>query len=482
MSKYGDNIRKISRYDELKKAIRQVQETADQAKKLSLSATKSIAFLDKRTLGTATAVGSTALTPGQVVGGVNTNTQSTPTGQIGGTAGGEGIGEYNYQVNDNTGGGAVIPPAADGSGGGGGGSTAGTGQPTDNNNPENGHGNNGTSDTADGSSNPSGDAEGATSENKTGQHDGYSLLNGTPDADGKQPPIPSTASSGDSSWKGGTVNKIVGLKDEDSGRSLVAILGGAGIGLNYIGPSNWDDPHTPPPTANWEQGYYYNTGGATTYLPTNTVGATKYLTALAVANASVGYVHPAFGYVIEEYRNLELAGGTETSTGTYTVDYYLNWDSTGTPINTGWYSNTINLYKKDCNTDYNAEFCTITELYDTAWPDLGTTQLSFVMPILRGMPLDYAHLVGRFVPNQYDTNVPVKFLNGVSIIDALLTEDDTPVRLHPLKDGGWAFFERNPADSNNPAGAVTDNSVLVIRSNRTVEGFITPNQFAKRKP
>lgn len=46
MSDYGDNLRKITRYDELKKLIKQAQQTADQAEKLAIEARRSITYIN----------------------------------------------------------------------------------------------------------------------------------------------------------------------------------------------------------------------------------------------------------------------------------------------------------------------------------------------------------------------------------------------------------------------------------------------------
>lgn len=49
MSDYGNDLRKITRYDELKKAIKQAQQTADQAEKLALEARRSIVYINSNT-------------------------------------------------------------------------------------------------------------------------------------------------------------------------------------------------------------------------------------------------------------------------------------------------------------------------------------------------------------------------------------------------------------------------------------------------
>lgn len=73
MSEYGDNIRRISRYDQIIKKIQQAQDTADQAKKLAIAGAKGIAYLNQDTLTSSAVKGAQGVTkPNATVGGTKT--------------------------------------------------------------------------------------------------------------------------------------------------------------------------------------------------------------------------------------------------------------------------------------------------------------------------------------------------------------------------------------------------------------------------
>jgi len=178
------------------------------------------------------------------------------------------------------------------------------------------------------------------------------------------------------------------------------------------GQGEWVDPITPPLLAGWEYwqaGYWYQSSG--TYAVGTYDGATKYLAAKAVAEASIGYVSPGFGYTLTAYRNLTVIGD-ELSTGDYHVEFYLDWPGVGD----GWIDNVILCYKKSCTSDPNIPVCPIAAAAETAWPPIGMWMLT------KGAT--------GFGPNQYDSEVPLAYQNtsiGKIVLDSAITGESYSV-------------------------------------------------------
>lgn len=158
MSTFGDNIRKIAKYQELLDRINQAQETADQATKSAITANRSIAYLNKETLATAA------------------------------TSGAVGVLQPNGALGAN----GVTTEAA----------VAGAAQAVSSANPLNGATNSGTAD----------DLTSGDNTDKEGWYDAESLLNNVKDAFGK---TPANAAAREA------VNTMTGLKTDDGTRDII---------------------------------------------------------------------------------------------------------------------------------------------------------------------------------------------------------------------------------------------------------------------
>lgn len=445
MSKFGDDIRRIAGYEKLLKLIREVEQTAEQAKKLAIEARKSIAYLDNQSLQTTATPGTPGVTK-PTASGAGFNLKNAAA--IGG-ANPFGAGTGTTQ------------------------DTQGQSNAKDQTTPQNGAQNQGTTDTLGGDDNT----------DKDGWHDANSLLTGEPDDNGKRPPTPSAnypaTPQSTTGHQPETLQMITGLQTDDETRQLIIALD-----TIFLGPEDWDDAWTGPDDPSWTNGLVWKliAGATDIFAPTfqqlisereDFDGSKAY----AISGGFVTSLTPSSGDTLQFSTNLEGFVGQSSGAlgGTiYNFEPYAAGDS----ILTGQYG------QQDCGLEAGDEAsCAITAAPPlTVWDDLGITQLAWLSPYIgRAMPYSFQY-IGRFMPNPADIiNTPTNYQEGASILD-LKTLDGNDVRIGPLKEGGWYMYYRNPADSNNPVGPPEENSVLIIRSNRTVQGFVTPNQLSTMLP
>lgn len=216
-------------------------------------------------------------------------------------------------------------------------------------------------------------------------------------------------------------------------------------------PSGWEDSDHPPVEPgweDWEQGYWGSATG--TFVSGARYGHSFSDAALNVANAAVGYVHPSFNYVVEAYRNFTITTpGSQAS-----VEYYLNWDDTGTPINTGWITSNIIGSTLDCGLGDPNEGanCPIDAPRLTEFP-LGET-------------LGFGWQDGKWGFHLYDSEGKA-ILNGTSSSTLMMTDDGKGYELGPLRNGGWYAAPTYVMPGTTPA--------ILIRPNGTVSGYIDKN-------
>lgn len=445
MSKFGDDIRRIAGYEKLLKLIREVEKTAEQAKKLAIEARKSIAYLDNQSLQTTATAGTPGVTKPNASGaGVNLKNAAA----IGGSnpfSSGTGTTQDSQ----------------------------GQSSAKDKTSPENGVSENGSTS----------DLASTDNTEKDGWHDAESVLNGEADANGKRPPTPSTnypaTPQNTTGFQPETLRVLTGLQTDDETRQLIVSLD-----TMFIAPDDWDDAWTGPGDPSWSDGLVWKliTGGNSIFAPTfqqliserEAVDGTK---AYGVSGGFVVSTTPTSGQTLQF--STELGAGVGDPTGPlggtiYNFEAYTAGDS----ILTGQYG------QQDCGLEAgDGASCAITAAPPlTVWDDLGVSQLAWLSPYIgRAMPYSFQY-IGRFMPNPADIiNTPSAYQEGASILDVKTLSGDE-VRIGPLKEGGWYMYYRNPADSNNPVGPPEANSVVIIRSDKTVQGFVTPNQLATMLP
>lgn len=466
MSKLGSDIRKVSGYEKLLKLAREAQETADQAKKLSIENRKHIALLDNKTLTTTSQNGTTGVT--QPTGTTNHQTAANTIGE-GGSGGGFGGNLWN----------------------------AGTGTSLDANNggqanantqesPTNGHGSLGSND----------DLGGDDNSQKEGQHDAESLVNNEKDGDSgdKEPPVPSgnTTQPGqnlNNQYTGEKINKITGGKTADD-RKLVIGIGSIGA-VAWVGPSDWDNAFIGPEDPTFEQGKVWKLsigaqdifGSTFTELINNAevpeppafitkaygvdTGSGEIIHIPPEAGDTILFSTDFTGEIEDPYAPL---GGT-----IYEFEAYIPTDG----ISASHYG------LQDCGlTAGDTDYCMLGDVIPLIenWTDLGVTQLGWISGIANDVVGFSKEYIGRFMPHPADVNVPEEYINGASILDFFGTKTDMPIRLGPLREGGFYLYERDPGNDNLPVGDPTENTVTIIRTNGTVAGRITPNQLATMLP
>lgn len=460
MSKLGSNIRTIAGYEKLLKLVREAQDTADQAKKLSIENKKSISYLDNKTLTTANQPGTTGQT--QPNGGLNnTQTAAEKIGQAG------GIGGNIFNAGTGTSLGA---------------NSGGQANANSQSSPLNGAGKMGSSD----------DLGGDDNSEKEGNQDAESALNNEsdPDSGGKAPVVPSGYSTHpqifeNNQYTGEKTNAWTGLKTE-AGRQLVVRLGSIGA-IAWVGPDDWDDAFNGPEDPTFDAGKVWRlTIGsdiilgstfsemiANAEVPPLPNPITK---AYGISGGFITNIPPIIGEDILFSTNFtgEVGQPSGPLGGTvYAFEAYIPTDQ----ISNGHYG------LQDCGLVVgDSTYCVATAPRIGIWTDLGVTQLGWISGIVNdvvGFSKDY---IGRFMPHPADVNVPSEFVEGASILDLLTTKNEIPVRIGPLKEGGFYLYERDPEASNAPVGSATENSVLIIRTNGTSAGFITPNQLSTMLP
>jgi len=393
LSKYGDDIRRISKYEKLIQLIEELRKGKGQDDKSPIQGTRGIAYGDG--------------------GG---KPLSTSKASIGTT-----------KPNNN----GIVPKFGDKS----------TGHP---------EGSNQSEDPTDGANKQGSpdDINGLDNTSRDGWYDAASILQNIADSYSKIPPIPQ--------W---VLNALTGLQTDD-GRGIVAHFLDAAFA--FVAPITASGPYDPGADPTWENGKYWSLSSpAVAYGPTVYQAVTESIAAVKIAFPAA---YPS-GYGDAYF---DQAGIVFDSPGDYTYTWY---QGPGAP------PNVAHVVQADCPGPSGADFaCTITSPPSAKWTDMGVTQLAWVSPITPALVNVGYNLMGRFIPNPFDINVPVQYQNGASILDVKTLSGDA-VRIGPLRDGGWYMYYRDAGADNVPVGDFNEYSVYTVNVDRTAAGFITPNQL-----
>lgn len=364
MSKYGDSIRRISKYEQLIKLIKKAQQTADQALKNAIEGTRSIAYLNAQSVA-ATAVKSALGVAKPTLTGVN-NPTGTPlsTGLSQGQSG-------------------AVSAA----------------------NPSAGLTNNGAS----------GDLNSGDNTDKEGWYDAKSILDGAKDAANKVPPVPGS---------GQTVQSITGLAAA-AGRNIVVHLKDAGSA--FVPSDNFSEgPFIRPIDSSYEPGKVWAILSGITVLYANSfsgvVSAVESFTVTKAYNYTGGVVagNPSVGSPLLFSSNFTAPLGSTPGGTVYNYQAYVS----GATVTAGKYQiQDCGLSVGDvvaCNASPPLQptwdDLLVTQL---AWASPITPALQPLIP--------YA-LMGRFIPNPFDVYVPTEYQNGASILDLqTLTGDEVRI-------------------------------------------------------
>lgn len=427
MSDLGNDIRRISKYNELIKLIDEVRGIAVQAQKLSIANKKSIAYLDTNNLDTTVVEGASGQT--QPNAQINTGNTGTPDGNGG---------AYNNTNGTGTSQGGTTPGPS-------------------NETPEGGASSGGSA--SDSLSNMS-------TTDRDGVYDSESILDNTQDTEEKAPP----AIYPDGAPGAPSINTITNLQTDDETRDVMVHLADANIA--FYPPEDWESQFLGPVEETYRAGYVWSNVLDASW--TNSFEASVTAAHTLLQSISATEVGSFLGVDYPYGSPYEPTGSIPTGTSSETFGYMFD-----DPANPGSYF----VYPgalQSCASFGGSEpaACSADAPLMYNWPERNVTQLAWLTPYA-GVASNYGNdLIGRFVPNPFDISVPTTYENGASILD-LKTLGGTAVRLGPLPSGGWYFYYRDVANSNLPTGSVTANSVLVIRPDRTSAGYITPNSLSK---
>ncbi len=407
MSTFGDDIRTISRYNELLQLIRSDKGTVNQVTKGAINGARGIAY----------GIGGSVR---------NVNVTSTP----GGT---KPVGP--------------LPRKTDG-------------DPTDTGNKD------GTTGAVDGAkdaldaatdSGSSSDLNSGDNTNKDGWYDLQSLLDGAKDGLGKFPP------SGDE-----VVNTLTGLQTDDETRNLIIHVRDAAV--SFLAPDDRDGGLETVSDPDWDINYYYEGQSFADTLYESTFNRAGHVGAQSI----IGY--PITGGFVSQVVEIGGTPSPITGNGDYFIQYYVE----GGISDGGPYNSVVLVFRHSCTSPGNpSNYCLLSAPDMPFSSDLGATQLGWVGLLSATIAPFFYGTLGRFIPNPYDINVPTQYADGSSILDIKTLSGD-PVRIGPLRDGGWYVYYRDGSDL--PLGDATANTVYTIGNNRTTNGFITPNQLATKLP
>lgn len=389
MSNFGNDIRKISRYDELIKKIREAQDTADQAKKLAIGGARSTTYIS--------AQGAVSEAVAGAIGVTNPTNNGVTTGN---GISDEGLAEGLQSAIDAAG-------ANIANGGSGGASSSGAGD-TEGNNGDN--------------------------SSRDGWYDAQSVLNGAVDELGKASPAPGT---------GLAVNTLTGLQT-DAGRQVLVHLRDAAV--SFIGPDDAVSASSGTSDALWQAGFYWlDAFGA--------MSGPQGHTAIYQQRAKEFYPDLIDNSISYEVSGVEPDGS---------VSGYFAKASNGAIIGS--------VNRSTCPGP--AGVCTSAAPGGAPWNDMGYTQLAWATQLstLSNLAIP-AYLVGRFVPNPFDVNVPSDYAQGASILD-LSTLGGQKVRIGPLANGGFFMYSRDPANNNQP---VANSTAVLFDGDRSINSYIPAN-------
>jgi hypothetical protein len=230
------------------------------------------------------------------------------------------------------------------------------------------------------------------------------------------------------------------LKDCETGEGIdVRMNTGANEGeAKFKHPDGWTTTGpsgSAPGWENWQQGLFFE--GSGTYFSTSSAP-----TAELLPENSIGFVSGSFGYEVTDVRNVVVTLGMSGVPIGGTYEAFLDWSSTGTPINTGWGAASFVCTRLTCASvgETNTERCPISAppAYDN-WQEQDPTyehQLAFSAED------------GGFVSSQWDEGLPGKFRNDVGSGRGLnnlqlCTNDGEEVVVSALRDGTFAFFKED---------------------------------------
>lgn len=252
---------------------------------------------------------------------------------------------------------------------------------------------------------------------------------------------------------GGRLLEITGLKDCVSGKEMTIRTDGF-----YIPPSTWAAEDEPPEGGTgWDSNHYW----VATNFAGSSQGASFWEAGYNQMRNTIGY--NGGSYVVTDTRYISSTYDIGNTVADFTIEYFVFYGP-GDPSN-AWISNNITCTQNDCVSPGNpSSYCVLTEPTTSfvPWPYRGYFQVS------RQGDQSY-------IANFRDLETPTNFSTPRSIIAACTADDDTPVRVAPLKNGGFAFYEVDGG------GAVTG-VVQLYNADSSAAGFTDVAGLSRMTP
>jgi hypothetical protein len=255
------------------------------------------------------------------------------------------------------------------------------------------------------------------------------------------------------------LRELTGLEDCLTGDPFEVRFDG-----QYKPPATWDEANTPPggeEDETWTSGVYYRNsateGSATIFGASANIVLDAVLQNLIDSNPSFDYVETGRFPI-----SFTMIGGEQVFN--YQINYAnLNPDGTVGGIGNGAaYAFTCSGSPPAGSSAACAVMSAPTTPVETEWPEDPS----------RPTYLSWNAETGKFEPNQYDPNVPPKYVDGMSELN-LCTEDGKNMTIKPLRDGGFAIYE-----SQSSGGPVAvDATIKKVNRNLTVEGIISEDEL-----
>lgn len=231
----------------------------------------------------------------------------------------------------------------------------------------------------------------------------------------------------------------------------------------YKSPATWTEANTPPggeedPT--WTSGVYY--GNSATEGSITIFGSTANIVLDAVLQDLIDS-NPSFDYVETDRYPSSFTVIDSAQVFNYTITYnQLNPD--GTLAGTG--NGTAYAFTCDTPPAGATAACAVmsapTTPTETEWPEDPS----------RPTYLSWNAETGKFEPNQYDPDVPIDYVGGVSELN-LCTAEGEYVTIIPTRDGGFAIYETSSSGGPLAVGA----TIKKLDRNLTIEGIIDEDQL-----
>ena len=240
---------------------------------------------------------------------------------------------------------------------------------------------------------------------------------------------------------GGRLLEITGLKDCATGKNYTVRTDGF-----FVPPASWETADNPPIDPTYLDGSVWKIISGATVIFTQTFS--ELISQRAALDSTVAYTvsagiitstDPQAGDPLIQFSTAGQLEGDPIVGGTG-----YSFTSSGT-VSPGTYGRIL------CSSDAAAaSVCALSPPKPDFWPVTGVSQLT-------------RNSSGQFVASPYDSEVENKFKTPRSIL-ALCTENDLPVRISPLKNGGFAFYEVDGS------GAVTG-VVQLYNADSSAAGF-----------